>query len=376
MSQSPPRSSRPPRNASLATPDSATVVTHPTVAIILVTYHGADYLDGLYTSICRLRYPRERYSLLVVENGPKREAQQWFAMNAPHVRVIVPGENIGYAGGNALGMEEVMEAGVDYIGIVTQDTEIDPLWLKELVEVADRYPRAGAIQPKILRRETGGRVVIHTWGNQLHFLGVGYVGGDGLVDRPLEIQPIPYASGAGVLLRTRVLREVGLFDPAFFMYHEDSDLCWRMRLADFEVLLAPQALMYHEYDFVRNAEKLYFIERNRLINLLTHYRLRTLALIAPALILFEGITLLYALLEGWLWKRLSVYGFFLKPVTWKYLSRKRRRVQSIRRVPDRAIVQHLTGRIEFGLLDSWILRRVVNPIFDRYWRFVRRLILW
>jgi len=81
-------------------------------------------------------------------------------------------------------------------------------------------------------------------------------------------------------------------------------------------------------------------------------------------------------LEGWLWKRLSVYGFFLKPVTWKYLSRKRRRVQSIRRVPDRAIVPHLSGRIEFGLLDSWILRRVVNPIFDRYWRFVRRLILW
>ncbi len=376
MSHSLPRSSRPPRNASSATPVSATIVTHPTVAIILVTYHGADYLDGLYTSKCRLRYPRERYSLLVVENGPKREAQQWFAMNAPDVRVIVPGENIGYAGGNALGMEEVIEAGVDYIGIVTQDTEIDPLWLKELVEVAERYPRAGAIQPKILRRETGGRVVIHTWGNQLHFLGVGYVGGDGLVDRPLEVRPIPYASGAGVLFRSSVLREVGLFDPAFFMYHEDSDLCWRMRLADFEVLLAPQALMYHEYDFVRNAEKLYLIERNRLINLLTHYRLRTLALIAPALILFEGITLLYALLEGWLWKRLSVYGFFLKPVTWKYLSRKRRRVQSIRRVPDRAIVQHLTGRIEFGLLDSWILRRVVNPFFDRYWRFVRRLIIW
>ncbi len=376
MSQPPTRSSRPPRNAPTATPDFAAVGTHPTVAIILVTFHGADYLERLYTSICRLRYPRERYSLLVVENGPKREAQRWFAMHAPDVRVIVPGENIGYAGGYALGMEEVIEAGVDYIGIVTQDTEIEPFWLKELVEVAERYLRAGAIQPKILRRETGGRMVIHTWGNQLHFLGVGYVGGDGLVDRPFEVRPIPYASGAGVLFRSSVLREVGLFDPALFMYHEDSDLCWRMRLADFEVLLAPRAVMYHDYGFERNAEKFYFIERNRLINLLTHYRLATLALIAPALILFEAITLLYSLREGWLWKRLTVYGFFLRPVTWKYLSQKRRQVQSIRRVPDRAIAPHLTGRIEFGLLDSWVLRRVVNPIFDRYWRSVRRLILW
>ncbi len=348
----------------------------PAVAIILVTYDGGQYLDRLYTSLRRLRYPRERYSLLVVDNGLDRAALQWFTEHAPDVRVLVPGENTGYAGGAALGMLAALAGGADYVGVVTQDTVLDSEWLRELVSVAEGYPNAGAIQPKILRLDKGGRAVIHTWGNQLHFLGVGYVGGDGQPDRTLEVQSIPYASGAGVLYRASALRDVGVFDPALFMYHEDSDLSWRLRLAGWEVLLAPRAVMYHDYEFKRSRTKFYYIERNRLINLLTHYRLRTLALIVPALLLFEPIVLLYALREGWLWKRLGVYGFLLRPQTWKYLRRKRREVQSIRRVPDRAIAAHITGRIESRVIQSPILSRVVNPLFDAYWRAVRNVIAW
>lgn len=344
--------------------------------IILVTYYGAKYLDRLYPSLNRLDYPREHYSLLVIENGPDREALRWFSKHAPDIRVIVPGQNTGYAGGAALGMQEALATGADYVALLTQDTEVDPGWLRELVRIAEEYPNAGAIQPKILRQDARGRPVIHTWGNQLHFLGVGYVGGDGQPDRPLEVQPIPYASGAGVLYRASALRVVGVFDPALFMYHEDSDLSWRLRLAGRDVMLAPGAVMYHDYEFKRGADKFYYIERNRLINLLTHYRLPTLALIAPALILFEAIVLLYALQEGWLRKRLAVYGFFSKASTWTYLRRKRRHVQSLRRARDRAIIEHFTGRIEFRPIESFALRQLLNPFFDVYWRLIRCLILW
>lgn len=352
------------------------VRTDPAVAIILITYDGTEYLDRLYASICRLRYPPERYSLLVIENGADRGALRWFAEHEPDVRVIVPGANTGYAGGAAIGMEESIAAGVDYIAIVTQDTILDPAWLRELVEVAERHPAAGAIQPKILRQDEHAQTVVNSWGNELHFLGVGYPGGDGTPDRPLQVRQVPYASGAGVFYRTSALKRVGVFDPAFFMYHEDSDLSWRMRLAGYDVLLAPRAVMYHNYEFKRSVDKFYYIERNRLINLLTHYRLRTLALISAALLLFEAITLGYALRQRWLGKRLTVYGFFLRKETWKYLRWKRHWVQSIRRVPDRAIAAHLTGRIEFGRLDTAVLRRVVNPLFDAYWRLVRNIIVW
>src|SRR5207244_377430 len=82
-----------------------------------------------------------------------------------------------------------------------------------------------------LRREASGRTVLHSRGNELHYLGVGFVGGDGEPDRPLDVAPIAYASGAGALYRASALRQVGTFDAAMFMYHEDSDLGWRLRVA-------------------------------------------------------------------------------------------------------------------------------------------------
>ncbi len=359
-----------------AAPTKLRVAGAPVVAIVLVTYYGALHLERLHSSLSALRYPRERRTLVIVENDPEGRAARWFAEHAPDARVIVPGENTGYAGGSALGMREALAGGADYVAIITQDTDVDPEWLGALVDVAERHPQAGAIQPKILRRLSGGGTVIHTWGNELHFLGVGYAGGDGAPDRPLAVRPIAYASGTGVLYRAGALRAVGGFDPALFMYHEDTDLSWRLRLAGWDVLLAPQAVMYHDYTFDRGPAKFYLLERNRLINLLTHYRFRTLVLLAPALLAFEACAFGYALLGGWFWKRLAVYGYFLRPSAWHHLREKRRRVQSVRRVPDRAVAAALTGRIDSALMGHPALTALVNLIFGAYWRLVRPLITW
>jgi GT2 family glycosyltransferase len=247
-----------------------------------------------------------------------------------------------------------------------------------LVDVAEAHPTAGAVQPKLLRHEPDGRVVLHSRGNELHYLGVGFVGGDGEPDRPLDVRPIAYASGACVLYRASALRAVGAFDPALFMYHEDSDLGWRLRLAGWEVLLAPGAVVYHAYDFARSgwARKFYYVERNRLINVLTHYRAPTLALLAPALLAFEPVGLLYAARSGWLRQRLAVYAFFARPSSWRYVAAKRRAVQSLRRRPDREMVARLTSRFAFGPVATPAVRFVLDPIFTAYWRLVKPLIAW
>lgn len=348
----------------------------PTVAIVLVTYYETKYLERLYATIDAQRYPRPCRRLIVVENGPARAAARWFAHHAPEADVIVPGTNTGYAGGNAIGMERALQEGAEYVAILTQDTYVEADWLGALVDVAQSRPRAGAVQPKIMRRDERGRTVIHTRGNELHFLGVGFVGGDGEPDREMDVTAICYASGAGVLYRAAALREVGVFDPAFFMYHEDSDLGWRLRLAGWDVVLAPHAVMHHDYDFSRSARKFHYVERNRLINVFTHYHARTLTLVSPALLLFEPVTLAYALKSGWLRERLRVYAFFLHPGTWRYLAAKRRAVQRLRRVPDRALVPLLTSRFNFGPLATGIVRHLVDPFFAAYWAIVRRLITW
>jgi len=353
-------------------------VTRPAIAVVLVTFDGTRYLDRLWASLRAQRYPAERTRLIVVENGPERLAARWFAEHAPGAHVLVPGTNTGYAGGNALGMEHALREGVEHVVVVTQDTVLEPDALEALVDVADAHPSAGAVQPKLLRREPDGRVVIHSRGNALHYLGVGFVGGDGEPDRPLAVQPIAYASGAAVLYRASALRAVGTFDPALFMYHEDSDLGWRLRLAGWDVLLAPAAIVHHDYDFARPAwkRKWYFVERNRWINLVTHYRAATLLLLAPALLAFEPVGLLYAARHGWLGERLAVYGFFLRPSSWRRLAAKRRAVQALRRRRDREMVPWLCSRFAFGPVATVAVRWGLDPVFAAYWRVVSPLIAW
>ena len=322
------------------------------VAVVLATFDGAKHLEGLCASLEAQRYPRERWRLIVVDNGPAPGVAGWFAERAPGARVLVPGTNLGYAGGNALGMREALASGA--------------------------HPNAGAVQPKLLRRATDGRTVLHSRGNELHYLGVGFVGGDGEPDRALAVQSIAYASGAGVLYRASALRDVGMLDPALFMYHEDSDLGWRLRLAGWQALLAPDAVMHHDYDFDRPAWKwkFYYVERNRLINLLTHYHAATLAVLAPALLVFEPIGILYAARRGWMAERLAVYAFFARPSTWRYVAAKRRTVQALRRRRDRDLVPYLSSRFSFGPLATPAVRFLLDPLFSAYWRVVKTLIAW
>ena len=350
----------------------------PAVVVLLVTFDGTRHLDRLWASLRAQHYPAECWRLIVVENGPEQHAARWFREHGPSVQVLVPGVNTGYAGGNALGMERALAAAVDYVVVVTQDTHLEPDALTALVEVAEAQPTAGAVQPKLLRREPDGRVVIHSRGNALHFLGVGFVGGDGEPDRPLDVRPIAYASGAAVLYRTAALRVVGTFDAGYFMYHEDSDLGWRLRLAGWECLLAPNAVVHHDYDFARPAwkRKWYYVERNRLINVLTHYHGATLALLAPALLAFEPVGLLYAARSGWFRERVAVYGFFGRPATWSRLLAKRRAVQALRRRRDRDLVPFLSARFTFGPVATAAVRFVLDPVFAAYWRLVSRLIVW
>jgi GT2 family glycosyltransferase len=354
------------------------VSDRPAVAIVLTTYEGGRYLDALWAGLTAQSYPAHRRRLIVVENGPARDAARWFGERVPAAVVLVPGDNLGYAGGNALGIREALAAGADYVLVVTQDTRLEAGALAALVEVAEAHPEAGAVQPTLLRRDAAGRTVLHSRGNELHYLGVGFVGGDGEPDRPLDVRPIAYASGACVLYRAGALRAVGAFDPALFMYHEDSDLGWRLRLAGWEALLAPAARVHHDYDFARTGwpRKFYYVERNRLINVLTHYHAATLALLAPALLAFEPVGLLYAARSGWLGPRLAVYGFFARPSTWRYLLAKRRTVQALRRRSDRALAPLLASRFSFGPVATPAVRFVLDPLFAGYWRLVRRLIAW
>lgn len=334
------------------------------------------------------------YKLFIVDNSSTPESQVFIKKTAPDAEVIINiGEKInrgnnGFAKAGNQGFQAAIVQGYDYIVMVNMDVVFDKDWLKNLVIVADSDKNIGAVQSKILMYEH--RHKLNSTGNKIHFLGFGYCedygksdaplirGGRGgyVVDQQTPLKEINYASGCSVLYKAEVLKEVGMFDENYFMYHEDSDLSWRIWQAGYKVVLAPTSVIYHKYEFNRSMKQFYYMERNRLLNILTNYKLATLILILPAWLLMELGLFLFAIKNKTWTTKLKVYLYFINPIHWLRIYNDRIIKQSHRKVPDKNIVKNFTGKLEFQEVDNPVLKYIANPFFALYWAIVKRFIVW
>jgi GT2 family glycosyltransferase len=189
-------------------------------------------------------------------------------------------------------------------------------------------------------------------------------------------RPINHASGAALVTRSDLVRQLGLFDPALFLYLEDTAFGWKLRQQGQEIVYVPQSVVHHKYTFKADFRHYYYLERNRWWLLLVYYKLRTLALIAPALGLMELGQLVFSARKGRLFDKLRSYAYFLSPRNLRTLRTRRHQAQSQRTVSDRQFLDSFTGSIDFAELDSPLVRWVADPVFSRYWAVVRHLILW
>jgi GT2 family glycosyltransferase len=186
---------------------------------------------------------------------------------------------------------------------------------------------------------------------------------------------ICYPSGAAVIFPAEVLKKVGLFDEEMWMYCEDEDLGWRIWLAGYKCVLAPEAVVYHKYEFSRSITKFYWIDRNRIITILKNYHILSLILIFPALLVLELGLLFFALRNGWLKEKLKVYKYFLSAKNWRYLSYARREAQRLRKVKDSDIIGMFSASISYQEIDDFKLR-AANKVMEVYWRIVKFIIIW
>lgn len=345
----------------------------PRVAVIIASFNGREYLPDCLSSLQAVDYPKDRWSIIVVDNASSDNTVEYLTQHFPGVHCMVQKTNIGFAAANNIGLRYALENGYDFAFLLNQDTVVTSAFLREAVAVAGVDPTVAAVQSKLLRHGTNE---INSWGNAIHFLGFGYAGGNRQPDRPLSVSEIAYPSGAAVLVRCSALKIVGLMDEAFFMYHEDLDLGWRLWLAGFRCLLAPASVVYHKYEFSRSVKKFYWMERNRIRVLLTHYRWRTLALLIPTVLLADAGLLTLSLRHGFWRQLLAAHAYFFQPATWPPLWRRRREVQRLRKRSDREIIVRFTGRIDFQEMPLRGLVKIANVVLDAYWQLVKRLIWW
>ena len=344
------------------------------VLVLVLSYNGSRYLGDCLSSLRQTLYPKDAFEILVVDNGSTDDSVALIRRDWPEVRIIENGKNLGFAGGNNIGLIYAVERDFDYVYLLNQDTVVTPGFLVETVKAAGTDPAIGAIQSKLLLFDDPGR--INTIGNEIHYLGFGFAGGYRTLDRDLDTAEIPYGSGACVLLRVSALKDVGLFNEDFFLYQEDLDLGWRLRLAGYRILRAPRSVVYHKYEFSRHPKKYYYLERNRHLILLQNYKPATWLVIGIPLLVMQIGVFFYSLIAGFWREELKVYAYFCHVENWRKALATRRQVQKKRRVADRDVVKFFTGKVEFEDLRNPILKYIANPIFNAYWQVAKRLIQW
>ena len=187
------------------------------------------------------------YSITVVDNGSTDNSTEAIRRDFPNVHVIANKQNLGFAAGCNVGMEQALkEQGRDYILLVNNDTVVDPCLLAELVEEADRNPRVAVCSPKIYYYDPRDLL---WWAGGTYSLWTGMAVHTGRREqdegRYDSVRDLDWATGCVMLLRIKALHEVGLFDAKIFANSEDVDLSLRFRRAGYTIRYVPTARLWH-----------------------------------------------------------------------------------------------------------------------------------
>jgi GT2 family glycosyltransferase len=299
--------------------------------------------------------------VLVADNNP-REAHggAWTADQiSQRVRIVHSGSNLGYT--NAANLAARQATG-EWLFFLNPDAVAQADCLERLVEAADD-PVVAVVGAQVLLPD--GR--INAGDNPINIVGISWSGGYGLPRERGPARDTAAVSGAALLVRREAFLDVGGLCPYFFLYVDDTDLAWRMRLSGRRVRYCPEALVMHDYEFEKGPHKWFYLERNRAWALLSNLQLRTLLWLAPALLLTELAVLMRAISEGWLREKAQAWVSLLGQAP--RLIRWRRSVQANRNVSDYRVLLLFSGGIETQLIDS-CLAHWVNPCMECYRKLV------
>jgi len=266
------------------------------VSIIVLNYNAGQLLLNCIDSLKKSTY--SNLEIIVVDNISSDGSQTKCKEEFPNIKLIQNEKNLGYCGGNNIGIKE---AKGDYIVILNPDTIVEPNCIEELVSAQNKFGD-GLYQPKILSLNEEN--IVQSTGNMLHIFGFGFARDKGKkdVNDIVEIQKIGYASGTCLFTTRKVIEKIGLLDEFLFLYHDDLDLGWRAAQIGINSYYVPKSKIFHveSYSLKWSAKKFYWLERNRKYCLRTHYSKETYKKIKFSLILVDLFVWAFYFSKGFL----------------------------------------------------------------------------
>lgn len=331
----------------------------PRVSVIVVAYRSGPALLRCLRSL----EATDSVEAIVVANEGGEEIRE--AAGLPFVTVVEPGANLGFAAGCNLGARA---ARGEILVFLNPDTVVAEGALAELAATLDD-PSVGLAMPRLCLLDSPS--LLNSRGNVVHVAGFAWAGGHGEpAETASEVADVPFASGACMALRAETFWALGGLTDELFLYGEDLELAWRARLRGLRVVMNPRADVFHDYEFERNGLKRYYLERNRLVFVLSAFSGRLLALLAPVLIAAEVGTAAVALRERWLGDKAAGWGWLARNAGW--LVRHRRETQALRRVPDRELAPYLTPTLDPAMVTVPSVVGPLNRLVAAYWKLARR----
>lgn len=333
------------------------------VDVVIVAYGAEPHLEGVVRGA--LSSLDVSAAVVVVDNGCTDGSVER-VREIGGVEVLTPEGNTGFAGGCLLGQARGRG---DYVAFINPDVELDPAALRELCRVASQ-PDVGITTASL--RLMSEPEVLNAVGNDVHFLGMSWCRGflEPASAYAFE-QDVIAASGATMVVRRDVLERVGGFAEEFFAYYEDIELSIRMWQAGLRVVFVPSAVVYHDYFFAANRDKLWLLDRNRLVATLTLYQWRTLIALAPLLLVQEVGLFVVALAQGWFRDRVRAVVSTLH--NHRVLRARRRELRARRTRTDGSYIWMFADVLapRNYPLPRWLMW--IQPPLRGYWWLVKTL---
>ena len=216
-------------------------------AIVILNWNGRQHLEQFMPSV--VEHTPATTEIVVADNGSTDNSVEFLREHYPTVRVITLPTNYGFAEGYNRALAEV---DAEYFVLLNSDVEVTAGWLEPLVATLTNNRNVAAVAPKLRsygyrdRFEYAGAA-----GGFIDFLGYPFCRGRilstveqdcGQYDTPRDVF---WASGAAFCCRADLFRILGGFDGDFFAHMEEIDLCWRMQLAGYRIMVEPRSVVYH-----------------------------------------------------------------------------------------------------------------------------------
>ena len=257
-------------------------MTYPKVSIVILNWNGASDTIECLESLRDMSYPN--YEVTVVDNASEGDDVRILRERfGDYVYMIENDRNYGFAEGSNTGIRYALEnLNPDYVWLLNNDTVVNEEALTELVKTAESDKRIAIVGPKVCSYMTRNRIDF-AGGMMNWLLGFGDIIGHGETDVGQFDQPreVDYVTGSALLIKTGVVREIGLLDTRLFLFNEDVDWCLRAKKGGHNIVYTPGATVFHKHGAsIRHVGEraVYYSHRNRILLMSRHATKRQLIL--------------------------------------------------------------------------------------------------